>query len=113
MDDMRNAGHRRAKTCRVVNGAEAHFDARRIGPYKRPVAGGPKENGGRQTARAEAIKDVTADKSARSCEQDLQSGQAEFFADLAQFLQGEINLFVRVGCHQADTDQFLPWRHGG
>ena len=84
-----------------------------MGGDKPFVAGGPEQESGVQTPPAEAIEDVAADKSARSCEQDLQSDQAEFLAYLAKLVQGEINLLVSVRRHQADADQFLSGCHGG
>ena len=113
MDDVRDARHRLPKAFRVADRAGAHFDVGQMGCDKPLVAGGPEQEGGGQTPPAEAIENVAADKPARSCEQDLQSDQAEFLAHLAQLVQGEINLLVRVRRHQADADQFLSGRHRG
>ena len=105
MDDVRDARHRLPEAFRVADRARAHFDVGQMGCDKPLVAGGPEQEDGGQTPPAEAIEDVAADKPARSCEQDLQSDQAEFLAYLAELVQGEINLLVRVRRHQADADE--------
>ena len=113
MNHVSDARHRLPEAFQIVDRAGAQFDAGQVGFDEALVAGGTEEEGGRQTALAEAIENVAANKPARSCEQYLQSNQAEFLAYLAQLLEGEINLFVRVSGHQADTNQFLPGCHGG
>lgn len=77
------------------------------------VAGGPEQENGGKAPCAQVIENVAADKPARSCEQDLQLDQAKLFAHLAQLIQGEINLPVRVRCHQADANELLSGRHRG
>ena len=77
------------------------------------VAGGPEQENGSKASRTEAIENMAADKPARSCEQDLQLNQTELFAYLAQLVQREIDLPVRLRCHQADTNEFLSGGHRG
>ena len=84
-----------------------------MGGDKLFVAGGPEQENRGQAARTEAIENMAADEPARSCEQDLQLNQTELFAYLAQLVQGEIDLPVRVRCHQADTNEFLSGGHRG
>jgi hypothetical protein len=54
--------------------------------------------------RVESVQDMTADKPGGACDQNFQSGQAEFLANLAEFVEGKIDLRVGVCRHQADAN---------
>ncbi len=99
MDHVSDARHRLLQARRVVDRARAQFNLGQMRCDKLFAAGGPQQESGRKTSPAETIENMAADKPARSCEQDLQSNQAEFLAYPAQFVEGEINLFVRVRRH--------------
>jgi len=68
------------------------------------VAGISQQNCRLQVLLTEPVEDVTAHKTTGACEQDLQSDQAQFFSNRAEFVQGKVYLRVGVGGHQADTD---------
>ena len=107
MDDMGDARHRPLQAVRGVDRTGAQVDVGQMGCNESPAAARPEQQGGGQTPPAEAIEDMAADKPARSCEQGLQSDQAEFLAYLAELLQGEIDLLIGVRRHQADANEFL------
>jgi len=52
----------------------------------------------------ESVQDMTADKPGGACDQNFQSGQAEFLANFAKFVQGKIDLRVCMSRHQADAN---------
>ena len=99
VNDVRDAQHHLPETFRVADRARVQFDLRQMGCDELRVTGGPEQENGIKASRAEAIENMAANKPARSCEQDLQLDQAELFAYLAQLVQGEINLPVRVRRH--------------
>src|SRR5437588_8948665 len=56
---------------------------------------------------------MTADKPGRSCEQNLQSDDAEFLAHHAKLIQSEIDLVVGMSSHETNANQLFARRNGG
>src|SRR4051812_19312711 len=75
------------------------------------LGGVPKENRGQKIVLLEAFEDVAAHKPAGACEQNLQSDQVQLFANGSEIIEREVYLFVGMGRHQTDPDQFGTWRY--
>src|SRR5437588_12566938 len=56
---------------------------------------------------------MTADKPGRSCEQNLQSDDAEFLAHHAELIQSEIDLLVGMSGHETNANQLFARRNSG
>src|SRR2546422_10228645 len=56
---------------------------------------------------------MTADKPGPSCEQNLQSDDAEFLAHRAELIQSEIDLLVGMSGHETNANQLFARRNGG
>jgi hypothetical protein len=86
MDDVRDANHRRAQTFGLGNGTLAHLHLRQMMLEESLVARWPKQDNARNVPGAERVYNVAANEPAGACEQDLQSKQTEFSADLAKLV---------------------------
>ena len=76
------------------------------------------QDGYGKVARQQLIQDVAANETICAGEQDFHaspsaSDDAKFFADLLEFLQGAIDLIIRVRGHETDAEEFLTRRHSG
>ena len=71
---------------RLQNRPRPPLYAVEVTAYKTCIAGRSKKDGARDCARVEGIEDVTADKSGSACDQNFQSGQAEFLANFTKFV---------------------------
>lgn len=91
----------------------AGFDTSEMGLDEPSVAGWAKQGGGGEVEGGQVIQDVTAHKPGGACDQNFQSDQAEFLANFAELIEGEIDLGVGVSGHQANADQFVAGTDGG
>ena len=104
MDDVGYAFQGFCQGSRFQDRAGSSFRCCKVPTDKASIAGRPNQIGRGDTLGVECVQDMTADKACGACDQNFQSGQAEFLANFAQFIEGKIDLRVCVGCHQADSN---------
>ena len=71
VDDVGDIPQGGVETLRVAEGADAHLQARQVRLDESLVAGRAEQRRSREAASAKTIQNMTADKSVRSCEQNL------------------------------------------
>ena len=84
--------------------ARPGFDGRQMRTNKALIARRSDQVNCGNILGAESIQDMTADKPSGACDQNFQSGQAEFLANLADFVEGKIDLRVCMRRHQANAN---------
>ena len=104
MDNMSYALESFCQSIWLKDRARPGFRRSEVGTYKAPIAGRPDEINRSYVLGLKRVQDVTADKPGGACDQNFQSGQAEFLANLAKFIERKIDLRVGVRRHQADSN---------
>ncbi len=99
MNDVSYTGKRGFNALQVIDGPGTYLDLGQVTLDEVPAAGLAQEDGYREISGAERVEYMATHKAARACEQDLQSNNAEFLTDFAQFSESKIDLLVRMGGH--------------